>query len=110
MFTCFTSNVSSEALGKHSFAGADFSGYHDPLSHLTRSSKDETEKFFQQAQFSISVRQFVGNVVDVKLCFISEHASVGRQTVNPQNIKSEPLLSFSLEKTVGHRFLMETKD
>jgi hypothetical protein len=81
---CFAGYVGAETLRKNGFACANVACYHDPLSHLVWRLKCETEKLGEQAKFSVSMGKLVGNVVDIKLCFVSKHALIWFHLVRPQ--------------------------
>jgi hypothetical protein len=73
---CLSAYVRSEALSKRGFARAHISSYYDSLRHFSLRMPNETEKLCEQTQFLVSVRELVGNIADVQLCFILEHALV----------------------------------
>jgi hypothetical protein len=96
LFVCFDSDVCPETLGKRGFSSANIACYYNPLGHSFWETQQEIEKFHQQAVFFLSVKQTVGDVVDVEFCFVFEHTLMGRHRFKPQINYVWAVLFFSL--------------
>jgi hypothetical protein len=92
----FAGYVGAETLRKNSFACANVACYHDPLSHLIWRLKRETEELIEQTQFPVSMWKLVGNVVDIKLCFVSKHALIWFHLVGPQISRAQSSVTLFL--------------
>jgi hypothetical protein len=84
MLVCFKGYVCPEALGESCFSSANISRDDNPLGHSLWKMQQEIEKLHHQAVLFLSVRQSTGDVIDVQLCLIFEHALTGLHAFKPQ--------------------------